>query len=231
MKSICTSCQKATNHKVICEKSQIYDDITGWWEKLNFQIIQCQGCDTISFRKLYTDIANQQSADETGESGWTQELFPKRTVNTIPIKSFHNTPQNIKRIYRETIDAFNNGQEILCSAGLRAIIEGLCNNIGITEGEVLGKNDKTRISKNLDGKINALSVKGYLLKNNAEILHELRFMGNYALHELSSPSSAELKMAIDIIEHTINNLFEFQHKATEFKKEIAKRKIDQKDKK
>jgi hypothetical protein len=145
-------------------------------------------------------------------------------VNTLPIKNYHNTPQNIKKIYRETIDAFNNGQEILCSAGLRSIIEGLCKNIGLTEGEVTGKNGKKRISKNLDGKINALSDKGLLLKNNAEILHELRFMGNEALHELSSPSSSELKIAVEIIEHTIDNLYEFQHKAGELRKEIAKRK-------
>ena len=49
-------------------------------------------------------------------------------------------------------------------------------------------------------------------------------MGNEALHELSSPSASELKMAIAILEHTIENLYEFQHKAGELKKEIAKRK-------
>lgn len=224
MKSICTTCQRATNHQIISEKKDHYTEDSGWWEEYRFQIIQCQGCDTITFRKLYTDVAFQQAADETGEIRWTQELFPKRTSNTLPIKNYHNTPQNIKKIYRETIDAFNNGQEILCSAGLRAIIEGLCKNIGISEGEISLKDGKNRISKNLDGKINALSAKGLLLSNNAEILHELRFMGNEALHELSSPSASELKMAIGILEHTIENLYEFQYKAGELRNEIAKRK-------
>ncbi len=49
-------------------------------------------------------------------------------------------------------------------------------------------------------------------------------MGNDALHELSSPSSSELKMAIEIIEHTIDNIYEFEHKAVELRNEIAKRK-------
>lgn len=224
MKSICTVCKRATNQKVISENKDFYIDDIGWWEEYRFQIIQCQGCDIITFRKLYTDVSYQQFAEEIRETRWSQELFPKRTINTLPIKNYHNTPQNIKKIYRETIDAFNNGQEILCSAGLRSIIEGICKNIDVDGGQIIRENGEKRFSKNLDGKINALSDRGFLLKNNAEVLHELRFMGNDALHELSSPSSSELKMAIEIIEHTIDNIYEFEHKAVELRNEIAKRK-------
>ncbi len=223
MKSICSTCKRETNHEILSEEKVYYREESGWWEENKYQIIKCKGCDTISFRKLSTDAASGGGV-EYGFDPWTQELFPKRTLQSLPIKNLLNTPQNIKNIYRETIDAFNNGQFILCSGGLRAIIEGVCKQRGISRGEVDNGKGGTRVSTKLDGKIEALASNGYLTKDNANILHELRFIGNAALHELSSPSNNELKMAIEIIEHTLDNLYEFEHKAIELRKEIAKSK-------
>ncbi|NJB72920.1 hypothetical protein GGR42_003418 [Saonia flava] len=223
MKSICSTCKRETNHEILSEEKYNYSEETGWWEDHRYQIIQCKGCDTISFRKLYSDAASG-GAIEHGINPWTQELFPKRTLTSLPIKNLLNTPQNIKKIYRETIDAFNNGQSILCSGGLRAIIEGVCKQRGISKGEVDNGKGGKKMSNGLDGKIEALASNGFLTQENANILHELRFLGNAALHELSSPSNNELKMAIEIIEHTLDNLYEFEHKAKELRKEIAKRK-------
>jgi len=223
MKSICSTCRRATNHEILSEKVYYYSEESGWWEDHKYQIIQCKGCDTISFRRLYNDAASFGGVED-GTDPWIQELYPKRTLKSLPIKNLLNTPQNIKNIYRETIDAFNNGQSILCSGGLRAIIEGVCKQRGITKGKVDDGNGGNKISTRLDGKIEALASNGFLTKENANILHELRFLGNAALHELSSPSNSELKMAIEIIEHTLDNLYEFEHKAKELRKEIAKRK-------
>jgi hypothetical protein len=225
MKSICSKCKRSTNHLVLSEKIINYhEDESGWWEDHKYQIVQCQGCDTISFRKLYNDFYRDMAAGEVGENPWMQELYPKRTLQSLSIKNLLNIPSNIKKIYRETIDAFNNNQTILCSGGLRAVIEGVCKDRGIESGEVVDKNGEKKESKNLDGKIEELATKGFLTKANAEMLHELRFLGNEALHELSSPSNQELKMAIEIIEHTLDNIYELEHKASELKAEIAKRK-------
>lgn len=225
MKSLCSECNQMTNQKVLCEKSFSRSEEDGnWWEEHKYQIIQCEGCETVSFRKLYNDTAQEHYASYHEENPWTQEVFPKRSLQSLPIKTLVNTPNNIKKIYRETIDAFNNNQAILCSAGIRAIIEGICNDKGIIGGNVINIKGSTIFSKNLDRKIEGLNAKGFLTKFNTEILHELRFLGNDALHELSSPSNDELKMAIDIIEHSIDNIYELQHKAQMLKDEIAKRK-------
>lgn len=223
MKSICSNCKRDTNQKVICEKKVTYNEESGWWDITKYQIIECKGCDSISFRKLYDDVAQSQGADY-GLETWTQELFPKRSINTIHIKSLHNTPTNVKNMYRETIDAFNNNQHILCSAGMRSIIEGVCKERGIEKGEVDDGKGGKKYSRKLDGKIEALASNGFLTKDKANILHELRFLGNEALHELTSPSSDELKIGIEIIEHTLDNLYEFEHKAKKLRAEIAKRK-------
>lgn len=121
------------------------------------------------------------------------------------------------------IDAFNNDQSILCAAGLRAIIEGICLDKNIAGGECLNSSGKVAFSNNLNGKIEGLHAHGFLTKTNSEMLHDLRFLGNEALHELASPSSGELKLAIEIIQHTIDNVYELHHKAKRLKAEIAKR--------
>jgi len=225
MKSICSECKISTNQKVLSEHSQnIVSSDEQWWEEHKYQIIQCQGCDTVSFRKLYNDRQQEFYAEAHEEDPWTQELFPSRMVNVLSTKTLYNTPTIIKKIYKETIDAFNNKQSILCSVGLRAIIEGICIETNISSGSVKDSAGNTRISKNLDGKIEGLSAKGILTKSNSEILHQLRFLGNEAVHMLSAPSEEELVIAINIIEHSIDNVFELQHKAKKLKEEMAKRK-------
>lgn len=64
------------------------------------------------------------------------------------------------------------------------------------------------MKSNLEGKINGLAQKKFLTAQNAEALHEHRFLGNDALHELTQPSSEELKLAIEIVEHTFKSVFD-----------------------
>ena len=222
MKSFCNQCNRLTNQKVLKQEKTHYQDDGGWWENTEFQIIQCNGCDEISFRKLYTDAQIQQHSDE--DDIYVQELFPQRGPNSIPIRIFSNLPLNIKSIYRETIDAFNNEQLILCCGGLRALIEGICLDKSIKGIVKKNKMGLDCLQGNLEGKIEGLSESGYLTKDNATSLHELRFLGNEALHELTKPSIPELKLAIEIIELTVENIYELRHKALKLKKQKADRK-------
>ena len=219
MKSYCNLCSRPTNQKVLNEQKTSYEDEGSWWEEDHFQIIQCGGCDEISFRKLHTDAQIDHF-----EGAYLQELYPKRGPNSIPIKSHSNLPINVKSIYRETIDAFNNEQLVLCCGGLRALIEGICLDKSIKGIVLKNKKGEDYLKSNLEGKIEGLSERGFLTAENAESLHELRFLGNEALHELSKPSVDELKLAIEIIELTIESLYELQHKAMKLKSKKAVRK-------
>ena len=210
-KSYCSTCSRPTNQKVLKQEEIKYqEEESGWWDETTFQIIQCMGCDTISFRKLYNDISYQQYDDDDTT---TQELFPNRGLHSRPIKVYRNLPIDIKKIYQETIDAYNNKLTLLTSVGIRAIIEAICIDKSITHGTIKNTKDKLVISKNLDGKISGLATKGHLTNDNAEILHELRFLGNAAVHELSTPSIDELNIAIGIIELVIDNIYDIKHKA------------------
>jgi hypothetical protein len=216
MKSICSICQNNTNQKVLFEEKVDLDEREeGWWEITKYQIIRCEGCDNISFRKLYNNAQQNFYSDQ--RDPWTQEVYPKRSLTSLQIKTLLNTPANIIKIYRETIDAFNNDQLILCSVGIRAIIEGVCNDKGIIGGNCADSKGKKYFSQNLNGKIEGLAAQGYLTKTNSEMLHELRFLGNAAVHELTSPSTEDLGLAIEIVEHSIEVIYEIQHKAKRLK--------------
>lgn len=226
----CDVCNRENEHLIIQavrkDGSEVIDRqfSVDWFN--DYQIIQCQGCKTISFR-----ILNWCSECIDFDSNGTSEtLYPKRAIECLQLKDFHNSPRVISRIYREIIDSYNNEIYTLCAAGLRAIVEGLCANQGITDGPVeIKKIDGTkniRRRKDLQGKISGLHEKGILTQNNSEILHEHRFLGNEAVHELHQPSSEELTLAIEIIEHTIESLYEIPQKALSLKRAKAKRKND-----
>lgn len=223
MKSYCSTCFTLTNQKVLKEEEiKYHEQETGWWDDTSFQIIQCMGCDTISFRKLYNDVSIQQSNDDDAT---TQELYPKRGTHSRPTKVYRNLPIDLKKVFQETIDAYNNNLTLLCGVGIRAIVEAICIDKAILEGSYTDSAGKQVTSKSLDGKIYGLASNGYLTSDNAEVLHELRFLGNAAVHELSNPSLDELSLAIDIIELTFDNIYEVKHKAQKLmNKRISKSK-------
>ena len=66
--------------------------------------------------------------------------------------------------------------------------------------------------------------KGLLTHPSAQALHEHRYLGNTAVHELARPSAEELKSAIEIVEHVLEQLYELPEKAEELRRAIARRK-------
>ena len=222
MKSYCIVCNRQTNQNVLKEeKKEFHEEDGGWWDKSSYQIIRCGGCDEISFRKLYNDVSMQQHSDEDET---TQELYPQRGAHSRPIKPYRGVPFAITTIYRETIDAFNSNLKLLCSVGVRAIVEAICLDKGIEGGKIKTSSGKERNSKNLDGKISGLATKGFLTSDNAETLHELRFIGNSAVHELSQAPIEELGLAIDIIELVIDNIYLMKRKALNLQEKRTSRK-------
>ncbi len=238
-KIYCGTCENETNHIVLQSVERYgYEEVyyhdndpnkpeTIKWED-RYQIVQCQGCDTISFRHLnwFSEYQEYWGPDDFND-GTTTLQYPKRDKNTIPVKNYYNVPTSIRRLYRESVDCLNNDSTTLCAAGLRSIVEGICADQGVLEGPVEEtKSDGTVVTKrkkDLRARISGLNEKGILTKKNSEILNEHRYLGNEAAHELSRPSIEELKLAIEIIEHTLEALYEIPEKATDLNIKRAKR--------
>lgn len=60
-------------------------------------------------------------------------------------------------------------------------------------------------------------------ETSADTLHEHRYLGNDAVHQLARPSADELRLAIEIVEHTLDQLYELPEKAEELKRAKALR--------
>lgn len=214
LRNFCNKCKNKTKHllkkKFRTEETDTiyydYDDHTfpyelDWID--NYQIVQCLGCDSVTFRHTswFTDDVED-----------TENLYPERSKDQKILISLDFVPGFLVSIHRETVNAFNCKSYRLCSAGLRALIEGICLDKGISGGNTLDRNGTIKFSTNLVGKIQGLNENGILTSSNVETLHELRFLGNKALHELQIPLKEDLLIAFDIIEHTLENIYGLSHK-------------------
>lgn len=212
MKVFCLNCKRETNHSVICEKAEHYvypfdvdedfekeyGEIAPFEEDKKYQIIKCNGCDTYSFRE-YSEIPNMMTfhrgyIDPNGVQT-DEKIYPLRKSKYRDIKTFRILPKKIETIYRESIDAFNNGINILCAVGLRSIIEGVCKDKNIQE-------------KYLPQKIEKLREYRFISNSLADTLIEQKVLGDTAIHQLERPLEEELDISIDIIEHLIYGMYE-----------------------
>ena len=161
----CPSCRVRTKHLVLkAADLSGYDDDAGVSYGASYQIIQCQGCETVSFRASKWDSENIDL--DTGIAEEQEELYPERPSRREPLLDGEIfLPASLKRIYDETIAALNGSQPILCGVGVRAIIETVVK-------------DQKAIGDNLIEQIDSLVGAGMLSKPGAEILHKLRTLGN-----------------------------------------------------
>lgn len=109
-------------------------------------------------------------------------------------------PATVWKMYHETLAAFSANIRTLAAGGLRAVVEAICL-------------DKQVPGANLQKKIDELATQGSLTKAEAELLHEERYLGNEALHELSTPSARDIEDGLEIVESLIRTLYILPSKA------------------
>jgi hypothetical protein len=185
-----------------------------------FQIVQCRGCEAHSFRQTTCcseDIDTATGLPETVVTEYPGKPAAKNGLDSHELKPFPNVALGPRRIYRETVEAYNRELYTLAAGGLRAIIEAICADRSITDGpcEVEDKRSgEKRIERRTDlrAKIHGMAERGVLTKAHADTLHEHRFLGNKALHELRTPSPDDLSVALAIVEHTLETIYELPKK-------------------
>ncbi|MED5102454.1 DUF4145 domain-containing protein [Niallia circulans] len=224
-KSYCHTCRRDTNHGIgykHTEHSYDIDDIQ--WEE-SYMIIQCLGCDTISFAKELSD-ETMLYQNEFGQ--WVPDTayytYPEPPIKKQELgapdheeRIFDNVPDLINVLYSQIIYAFNKKSYLLTAVGLRMMLEGICKDLNITEGfvlkedgtRVLSKDGTTEIRNNkLVGKINGLIENGIIVQKQADILHQIRELGNATVHELEIPKRKTIRLGIEIIENMMYNIYE-----------------------
>ena len=213
-KAIKARCDKCgghlRNHQVILDHTESWPDDGGPRGCDVYETVKCLGCETVRFRHYM--LSEDERDPETGEpSPYHIAVYPESHEGRRRHASFGDPtadaiiPMNVFKIYRETVDCFNVNAKTLAGGGLRAIVEAICKDQGIK-------------GANLEKKIDALVSKGLLAKPQADLLHEERYIGNAALHEMATPTKEDIEDGLTIMEGLINAIYVLPKRAERLRK-------------
>lgn len=198
----CRDCKQETKHAVLtsveyhgADKNTNFDY---YWNDI-YQIVQCKGCEAVSFRKVHTnseDVCHEYIGNGPEFETFSTEyidIYPDPQNGREPLDGYHLLDGNIQRIYLETLKALHSSQPVLCGVGIRAIIETVCKE----------KETKSNLSQGID----ELVVLGALTKDAATILHKLRVMGNESAHEVRPHKKDKLNLALNIVDNLLMSVY------------------------
>ena len=195
----CSECSGRTYHKVLLSIDKSGEEHDGnfdfYWDA-HYQIIQCQGCKTISFRHT---SSNSEDYEPVSHNEWEhvvyENLYPSRIEGRKGIEDeVLYLPTRVQRIYKETLKALNDQSPVLAGMGLRALIETICK-------------EKEAEGSNLYQKIDDLVTKNILTPAGVSILHKIRTLGNDAAHEVKPHRDKQLSLAMDVVEHLLKDIY------------------------
>jgi hypothetical protein len=193
----CNYCKQDTNHELKCEHKHKWFDEDGYFGQMfHYRLWVCMGCDRAVLQQEYSNSEMQDGEEEF-------LYFPERAQNELFTKSYSKLKPKLAALYTEAVICYNRKAPILCAAGLRALLEGIC-----SDKRVKGGNLKKKID-NLQPRLPN--------KNIIRNLHHFRFMGNEAVHELAAPKPAELALAISVIEDLLSFFYELDYKASQLR--------------
>ncbi|WP_435635243.1 DUF4145 domain-containing protein [Pseudomonas solani] len=196
----CSSCDRDTKHEILFEATESEYE---YRSDLDFQVVECCGCGSKSFRKVYSWIEDAYKIeDNEWEVPQDITIYPPILKGHKKVHAIQKAPQIVRNIYEQSLDAIRSGSNILAGIGLRATVEAICNERGIT-------------GKNLEVRIDKLSKGGLVSQKDADRLHAIRFLGNDAAHEIQPADINSLLVALRIIESLIINLYILDNDAEE----------------
>lgn len=192
----CRRCDKGTWHSTLALARDLDED--GDTRALSdYEIIQCDGCRTMSFRSVW-ELGLPGAAPGISE----ENLYPPRRDRKArrALTGSRVLPERVRSIYSEAIRAMNNNLPVLAGIGVRALVESVCKH-------------KRVPGANLQQRIDGLAAAGLLGSSEAKTLHRIRFLGNKAAHEMKQPTTAELSAGMDIAEHLLDTVYLLPKKA------------------
>jgi hypothetical protein len=203
-KVYCNHCQCETNHVLKgAHSSRGFDEELWFWEEVRYSLWICAGCDCGTMEEVVSVATPIERDDEPELSVLNSYFYPQRTSRTLRHKHFRKLDGKMSKIYAEVIDCFNIGAMTMCTAGLRVLLEGVCEHQGIK-----GTNLKER-TDNLE----------FVMpnKNIVENLHHFRITGNQALHDGETPDEETTRLAVEVMEDLLNYFYELEYKSSMLK--------------
>jgi hypothetical protein len=213
---LCASCgQSQRRHRVLYEKNVLIgsEEDQPPEQEEHHRLVECMGCETI---KYVISRSDWPAADTPwGDTESEFKIYPDApgaNLQRLPAISQDEAtyddgklliPVSVWKMYKETIDALNHNIRTLAAGGLRATVEAICQD--------------NKVEGSLQKKIDELAARGLLTKAQAELLHEERYLGNAALHELTTPTAQDIEDGLGIVEGLINTIYILPAKAKRLK--------------
>ena len=189
----CRQCCIETNHKIVTSCIENSSDKTDpnnyyYWSQSN-QIIQCAGCDLVSFRTISSNSEDYEYDGEHRYAAETVKFYPGRSTGLSGLDRRY-VPYRIAMLYEETKSAIESDLSIIGGIGVRAILDAICKDVEAT-------------GRNLDKKIDDLHQKSLVTKEGVAALHKIRLLGNKSAHEAESHSREQLSLALEIVNYIL----------------------------
>lgn len=235
-KQYCHTCKIHTNHHIVTKNGEpvqyveeILEDDDYVYGEVTYAVVQCKGCDTIGFLRIYNDMDNWQYAhrvkEETGKDIDPNDYYkypeePKKESAPIPYNhyeskiKFKHLPEYIKELRSEAIKAYKEDLLYLCATGIRMLVEAICKEKGIPEykknedGSLQTYKDGNPIPNSIKWKIDELHKRGFIQESARDILHQVREMGNASAHDIEKHDLRTIRSALETVELILYTIYE-----------------------
>ncbi len=222
-KAHCNRCQGETNHHVLFEVKQPWEEVIAEDEhgrhtiggREDFEVLKCCGCDTIAVRNH--SWCNEQIAYDERPVAQIR-YYPPATSRKPPawlqnneVDIFLWTDHFVPKLLNQVYTALFDDCLALAAMGIRALLE------------------RTMIEKcgdqgSFESNLKALRDKGYIGDKQLDALRETLDLGHATIHRNFDPSAYEIILALDISEAVLAAVYIHSDKAVELKKRIPPRK-------
>ena len=187
----CRRCSNETKHAILCAETERSDPEYGLLER-TYHLAQCAGCDTYCYA---TATVTEDTWDPRLEEMVPElDVYPVPEGEREPLETYFLLPTRVRNIYMEVIKSINGELVLLPAIGLRALVEAICVDQNVPEG-------------NLKRLINGLPDEGVLASRQSEVLHGLRELGNAVAHEIAMPTREEVLAALEIAEVVLQAVY------------------------
>lgn len=218
-RSKCAKCGGDVEFKTIAFGSSTEtndtEDIFVW---TTWSLDVCLHSGHVRFRR--SKACSEEYDDDGSIAEDVEEMYPD-DVRVWPNDLVQSLSEELQEFYFETLVAYHAKSFVLTAAGVRAIVERACVEIGIEGVEKIKKTGGKYLKSDLEGKIEELQNQGILVRESSAI-DQIRLLGNEGVHQLARPTMEELDNALDIVEHMLSELFLRPKRADEIAKKGAK---------
>jgi hypothetical protein len=220
-KIFCNTCKTETNHEIgsvhyrYCQnnaelKNLVFVETIGLDEPIDFKNSKgifkyetwiCRGCDTVTLQE--SCAINGLTYDKGMKVVWSYDFHPLRESESLPERDLGLTPIKLYLLYHEVLESYKNELPVLCSIGLRALLEGICKDKGISDKD----------ARALADKVDELAKRQHLPPAIAKNLKSYKFIGDSAAHYLEAPDRESLKVGIEVMQDLLNYLYVLEYKS------------------